>query len=153
MSDLELDLGPLPIPTPPDTRSPDRRRTDRQREAVENGVHPLALVDPQVRIHPDADRTANRGDGRNLPLRCGSCIHRINLGYHAGSYPKCTAPRGVGADEYEAHSPRLVTHSAATDVRAWWPACTEYSPGDTAVSRDAARWIPDDTPPAKEDHA
>lgn len=131
-------------PTPPDPRSADQRRTDRQAAAVANGVHPLALVDPRVRMHEDADRTANRGDGRSLPLRCGSCIHRrpCTDQYTGKSWPKCFAPRGMSAEQYETTQPRLIRHSAATDVRAWWPACTDYSPGDPALSPDAARWVP-----------
>lgn len=36
------------------------------------------------------------------------------------------------------------THSTASDVRAWWPACVDYSPGDPGMSRDAATWAPQD---------
>ena len=44
---------------------------------------------------------------------CGTCTHRILRGRHS-TYPKCD--RGP------------ITNGAATDVRAWWPACTRWEP-------------------------
>lgn len=114
-----------------DNRSTDQRRTDRQAGAIRAGVHPLALVfGATVVMHPGADRTATRGDGPRLPLRCGTCRYRFGV-RHASTYPKCGARDGA-----------RVTRGPATDVRAWWPACLDYSPGDPALSPDAARWIP-----------
>lgn len=43
---------------------------------------------------------------------CGTCVHRQLVGHHGRSYPKCD----VGP----------VTHGSATDVRAWWPACSRF---------------------------
>ena len=42
---------------------------------------------------------------------------------------------------YVTDGPRI-SGSVATDVRAWWPACPEYTPGDR-LSDDAARHIPE----------
>lgn len=42
---------------------------------------------------------------------CGTCVHRIARGF-----PKCA----IGPQ----------SHSASTDVRAWWPACQEWEPAD-----------------------
>lgn len=114
-----------PPPVPDETgMSADQRRTRRQADAVAAGCHPLALVFPdRVWMHPDADRTADRSDPPNLPLRCGSCIWRQSI-QRANAYPKCFAQDGA-----------RFSHSAATDVRAWWPACTEYSAGDTTRRR------------------
>lgn len=138
MDDLALfDAAPFTVApaeeVPAEKLSADRRRTVRQAAAVARGVHPLALVFGAIAVpmHPNADRTANAGDARNLPLRCGSCRFRQMLSAGNRSVPKC------------AHRAENATHSAATDVRAWWPACTNYSAGDTAVSDDAARWIPE----------
>jgi hypothetical protein len=36
-----------------------------------------------------------------------------------------------------------VAHSASSDVRAWWPGCSDHEFGDPAVSDDAARWTPE----------
>lgn len=101
--------------------SPDRRRTIRQADAITRGVHPLGLVFPRVRMHPDADRAVARSDARGLPLTCGTCVFRKLL--HSGdrAYPKCT------------RKPAFQTHSAATDIRAWWPACTAYEGADDAA--------------------
>lgn len=66
---------------------------------------------------------------------CGDCARRVLLGYHRRTYPKC--------EEHE------VTHGAATDVRAWWPACERFvpsAPDPLLKSPDAARWIPEDAP-------
>jgi len=69
-------------------------------------------------------------------------------GYYA--YPKCCLPGPVrvyrkSADgwrwEVVEGAPRA-THGAASDVRAWWPACPDYSPGDRGLSDDATRSLP-----------
>jgi len=141
MSEALFDMAPIAPPPPPEKESADRRRTRRQAEAVQRGVHPLALMFAGVRMHPEADRSAASSDGRYLPYRCGSCRFREVALYHNRSYGKCFWFRGdqpKTADGY----PR-VSHSAASDVRAWWPACTDYEPGDNQLSPDAARWIPE----------
>lgn len=90
-------------------RSPDQRRTDRQAEAIRRGQHPLAVaLGRSIPLHPDADRDASSTDNPRLPLRCGTCTFR-----GVSRYPKCW------------HSDR-VTAGPGTDVRAWWPACTDY---------------------------
>jgi hypothetical protein len=110
-------FGPEPDAAPPAARlSPDRRRTLRQRAAVEGGAHPLALVlGTRIRRHEDEARA------------CGNCRFRELLMYRGATYPKCVLANpsrqlGVGR----------LTHGAATDVRRWWPACTdhEYPAGD-----------------------
>lgn len=97
-----------PSSTRPDV-SDDRRRTIRQAADVKAGRHPL-MTGP---LHPQADRHAHRDDGKNLPFRCGSCVHRVDVGW-----PKCDLT--------------TMTASVASDVRAWWPACPKYSPKDGA---------------------
>lgn len=133
-----MDAVVVPIPK---SLSPDRRRTLRQAEAIARGLHPLALVFPWVRMLPTADRSAQASDGKSLPERCGSCRLRQVFSYHNRSYAKCLAPDSASAAEYERQPPRM-SHSSASDVRAWWPACTSYEPGDPALSPDAARSIP-----------
>lgn len=112
----------LPIPglpaaperPPADNRTRDRARTARQRRDVAAGRHPLT-------------------GGKTFPDRgtCGTCIHRIRVTWHVKRYPKCDA----------AGTP---THGAATDVRAWWPACSQHEPrptdppGDRPVSHTIA---------------
>lgn len=51
------------------------------------------------------------------PLRCGSCVHRRHLGGHARAYPK-----GVSGCRVR------VTYAETSDVRGWWPACTDRAP-------------------------
>lgn len=110
---LPLDLPePTTPPAAPEPASRARRRTARVRRAVAAGVHPLALVDPSVRMHPGADRDAGPGDRAAGHLRCGTCAHRQPNSF---AYPKCV----LGPD----------SHCTATDVRAWWPACTRYEMG------------------------
>lgn len=67
-----------------------------------------------LRQRADVDRGVHPlmgGETRPELGTCGSCANRVKS--HLG-FPKCE----VG--------PR--THSASTDVRAWWPACGQYSP-------------------------
>lgn len=111
--------------------SADRRRTQRQAANVAAGIHPLTggVLHPLASRHRDAD--APKDD----PFTCGSCWFRDVLRYHGRSYAKCTADDG-----------RHISHSAATDVRAWWPACPRYSPSGR-ISDDAARSIPERTAP------
>lgn len=122
MSDALFDLDPADVraPDPGEDLSPDRRRTIRQAEALTRGVHPLALaVGWRIRLHPDAAPA----DDRKAPgLRCGGCRLREVIGHHSRSYPKCTHGDG-----------RRISHGAATDVRGWWPACTDYEPGDPEI--------------------
>ena len=111
-----FDVEPVPAPPPAEKLSPDRRRTQRQRQVIAAGRHPLSLLFPWVRLWTGTDRT------------CGDCRFRVLLG-HSRTYPKCTAGDGW---------PRA-SHGAATDVRAWWPACTDHEYGDPKLSPDAAR--------------
>lgn len=112
----EVDLfGEAVEPERPDRtsgsgRSDGARRTERQAQLIKLGQHPL-MSGP---LHPDADRSAHRTDGKSLPFRCGSCVHRITVGAGSKSYPKCDLTS--------------MSHSEASDVRAWWPACPSYEP-------------------------
>ena len=112
MSDLELfHVEQVAAPEPTEKLSADRRRTLRQKAAVASGVHPLM-----------------GGKARPELGTCGGCAHRLVLGYHNRSWPKCELAG--------------ITHGAGTDCRAWWPACGRYEPGD-GISDDAARWTPE----------
>jgi hypothetical protein len=112
----DLEPVPLPEPEPVEKLSADRRRTLRQHADVERGRHPL--TGGRLAADPDA--------------KCGNCAHRHVYGHHDRSYPKCTYGDGM---------PRA-THSAASDVRAWWPGCTDHEWGDPKLSPDAARCRP-----------
>jgi hypothetical protein len=103
-----------------------RRLTMRQAEAIAAGRHPLTGGP----LHELASRHRDATSPKSDPFTCGSCWFREVMPYHNKSYAKC----------WQADSKR-VTHSAATDVRAWWPACRNYSPSDN-LSPDAARYIP-----------
>jgi hypothetical protein len=112
----------------PEKLSPDRARTERQRLAIAAGRHPLDAVFP-TRRHPDTIRKAyERTDERGRPLTCGTCSHRELMGAGNRTVAKCTATRHAGEHDSRTVMPRA-TGSAASDVRAWWPACTEYSGG------------------------
>ncbi len=112
MNDLELFHVDAPAaPEPGPDLSADQRRTLRQKADVERGRHPLRR---QSCTFPDAGT-------------CGECAYRVVLRYHGRSYAKCEQAE--------------MTHGAASDCRAWWPACDRYEPGDR-ISDDAARWTP-----------
>lgn len=91
--------------------SADASRTVRQRLAIAAGAHPLSLVVP-LALHPQAPTDATRDDPPGRPFTCGTCTNRVAYGY-----PKCVAD-----------GRRRISHGAATDCRAWWPACTDYDP-------------------------
>lgn len=111
--------------------SADRRRTLRQAENIADGIHPLTGGPLHSLASVYRDAAAPKDD----PFTCGSCYFRASLRYHNGTYAKCVL--GATTDKPGPY----VTHSAATDVRAWWPACRDYSPSDR-LSSDAARYIP-----------
>lgn len=105
-----------------------RRRTLRQAEAIARGGHPLALVFPSIRVHPDADgRNATRDNAGERPLRCGTCRFRTPIGGHARDYQKCKWPN---PDAYLYSELPRVSASAATDIRSWWPACIDHQLGE-----------------------
>lgn len=143
MADQTLfDATPYAVepPAPPAKLSPDRARTLRQTAALAAGRHPLQpIAGHLLRLHPEAaphdDRTA---PGR----RCGNCWHRHVLPWHNRTWPKCTYGVANPTDTADGSHPRI-SHSAASDCRAWWPACTDHSYGDPGVSDDAARWVPE----------
>lgn len=116
--------------------SADRRRTLRQAEHIAAGIHPLT----RGPLHELASRHRDAASPKSDPFTCGSCWFREVIGHHNRSYPKCTF--GLTNEmKYITASPRI-SASAATDVRAWWPACRDYSPSDH-LSSDAARSIPE----------
>lgn len=128
------------LPTLPKV-SAQRRRTVRQHQAAANGVHPLGLaLGYPIAMHPDAPRDRT-GDGP----RCGTCWYRKLLRYHHRKYPKCLFDVENETDQRPGLAHR-VSHGPGTDVRAWWPACVDYSLGDPRVSPDAARYIPGAAP-------
>lgn len=135
-------LRVAPDPNEPKLTYGERQRR-RQAALIANGYHPLAgPLRNRLRLHPDTDRAQRREDPQSGPT-CGTCAFRVLLGGHAKPYPKCvfgtfttpitdeqrrTFPLLLGrtpAGAVHTHQPR-VTASDATDVRAWWPACTDY---------------------------
>jgi hypothetical protein len=103
----------VPEQEPIEKLSADRRRTLRQKADVSVGRHPLT-----------------RGKARPDLGTCGDCRFRVIYSRFPRIYPKCVGHGGI----YD-------TRSAASDVRAWWPACERFEPGDP-ISDDAARWTP-----------
>lgn len=100
----------------PEKLSADRSRTLRQIAAIGGGSHPLALVVAGIRRHPETVGGAYaKGDPKDRPFTCGTCVHRESLRYHDGSYPKCVF--GDGA---------RISHGSGTDTRSYWPACTDW---------------------------
>ena len=138
MSGTLFDAAPFEVPPaePAVRLSPDRRRTQRQAEALAARTHPLsAALGYQIRLHEHAAPADDRAaDGR----RCGNCRWRQLRDDTARRWPKCW-----WRDDNDGSPPR-VTGGPGTDVRAWWPACREHDYGDTRLSPDAARWVPEE---------
>lgn len=94
-----MTLVPLPfcppLPEPVEMpRSPQRRRTIRQRLLIGAGVHPATR-------RPTIEGTECRG-----------CSHLVLVDHHGRRYWKCDR-HTLG-----------ITHGPATDVRLSWPGCT-----------------------------
>lgn len=124
-----FDIAPywvVPAVEPGERVSSGRRRTIRQHRDIAAGRHPLTGGP----LHPDA-APAEPADAAGR--RCGNCRFRraTNWGT-ARSYPKCW----YGHDGDLSHPPPRYSHSEATDVRAFWPACAdhEYPPEEGATS-------------------
>jgi hypothetical protein len=105
--------------------SGDARRILRQEQAMLHGQHPLAVaLKTSIPLHPDApaDPLDRNADG----ARCGGC--RFRGPHNAGTahtFTKCWwQPSKPGP------KPRI-SRGAGTDIRAWWPACTDYAPRET----------------------
>jgi hypothetical protein len=94
MEERLFDVEPV---DPPELESvsADRRLTRRNREHLDNGVHPATF------------RPVLVGWG----FTCGDCAYLRRYRYHARSYVKCAEHR-LGE-----------SHSSASDVRVGWPAC------------------------------
>lgn len=123
-------------PPPAEGLSADQRRTRRQAADIAAGRHPLTGGPLHLYASRNRDATAPKDD----PFTCGSCWFRQVLPYHGGRYPKCLFGVENRTDTAAGKAPRL-TDGAGSDVRAWWPACPDYSPS-ARVSGDAARYVP-----------
>jgi hypothetical protein len=114
-------------------RTAGERLRFRQAARITAGMHPLSLQRP-IPLHPDAPRDAAKDDGGTYP-RCGTCRFRWTVGGGAQSYPKCTfgrVSRYLTADRLLVTPGPRESHGPATDVRAWWPACIDYSPAEAS---------------------
>lgn len=107
----ELDLGidPLPPPAPAPPTGGGRRAGRRDRDGLSDGQ--------RLTRRQHADIAAGKHPLTGEPARpdlgtCGGCIHRV-LEWR---YPNCDHPETPS------------TRSAATDVRAFWPACHRFTP-------------------------
>lgn len=144
-TDALFDATPWEVAAPASSDpslSADRRRTLRQREAIDAGRHPLT----KGPLHPFASpETAQPDNPKGQPYTCGSCRFREVISHHNRSYPKCVRDLWLG-DGHDGDTTlseaRNVSHGASTDVRAWWCACVGYEAGDQSLSSDAARSIP-----------
>jgi hypothetical protein len=112
----------IAVEAPADMTAGERLRI-RQAARIRAGMHPLSIGGSLIRLHPDAPREAHKDDGGTYP-RCGSCTYREVIGgAHESRFPKCL----FGYDGRRWSSAGRATNSAATDVRAWWPACADYA--------------------------
>lgn len=135
--DEPLFPGYEPPPTEPEPElSAGQRLTLRQANDIAEGRHPLT----RGRLHSLASRHRDASAPKDDPFTCGSCYFRQVVKYRGKSYPKCVFdPRRDADDTLDMYA--RISHSTASDVRAWWPACPDYSPSDR-ISPDAARSIP-----------
>lgn len=129
-----FDMDPVPAAAeePKPRLGTDASRTIRQAQAMANGRHPLALVHgAPLRLHPDAPQV---GDRKAPGPRCGTCIFSGRNGW---GYIKCSRGQSgeIGTPSFR-RGP-YETHGAATDIRAWWPACTFFEAPQPAEAATA----------------
>lgn len=103
-----------------------QRLKARQQEKIRAGEHPLSWVGEVARRVP----LAPEGTGT-----CGTCALKLRPHNRGRAYPKCSGgtfrvPAGAGFREVWPRAAR----SEATDVRAWWPACTSYESREAVQS-------------------
>jgi hypothetical protein len=80
----------------------DARRTERARELLAAGIHPLTRLPLHVNAAPP--------DRVSPGLRCRDCSHRYLANNPHGDYWKCDQAAHQGGSE-------------ASDCRGWWSAC------------------------------
>lgn len=114
-----MDDALFPIPDGARVEKADSPRTlaERQMAKMRRGLHPLSMPGRLViRLHKDAPPPE---DLRAPGPRCGSCRFRqLVQAENWRTYPKCAKPGRSS----------ILTHSNATDVKNWFPACHEYEP-------------------------
>jgi hypothetical protein len=94
------------------------KRTRRQRFLLDLGYHPLAPV-VRYRVLRTRVDAPPPGDRKAPGPRCGSCKWLGPL-YEGAPGKRCWINNG-----------ERVTSGSATEVRAWWPACEEFTQAGT----------------------
>ena len=93
--------------------SPAQRRTQRQHQAVEDGLNPLTMQ-PQ---HQQAPNDCSAKDRHLRRYTCGTCAFLLVLNTGRGRTLKCGYADG-----------QRISYGPATAIRGWWPACQQYEP-------------------------
>ncbi len=88
----------------------DARRTRNQADLIARRINPGT----RLPLHSEA-ATGRTGDG----LRCADCAHLYRTGAGNSEFLKCEQ-----AGVYNSRG------SWGPDMRAWWPACNRYEPGE-----------------------
>lgn len=130
--------GGLPVRPEPEAAAPTtaaERRGARHAAVFAAGYHPIT----KERLHEAA---APPDDPDSPGRRCGNCAFRRPQPRRGRSFTKCLHPGARGADELATLGYPFASRSATTDVKPDWPACDLHSPGDPALSPDAARYLP-----------
>lgn len=108
---------------------PDFGITARAAVRIGLGMHPLENVATGLRLHEDA---CSDVEDRTTGPRCKGCVFAVAVRWHGKPFRKCSFGRPPGRSLDDA--PRA-THSETTDLRLWWPACTDYQPTDPSTTR------------------
>lgn len=126
------------VPSPLEPKlTPGERLRRQQAGRIAVGLHPLSYAGAIIHLHPDAGRPLAKGEGDPDAPTCGSCAFRVLRGGAARDFPKCLygrVEREIPPERRRKHGPTKVilepraTRGQASDVRAWWPACTTYQP-------------------------
>jgi hypothetical protein len=123
-----FDMDPVAAAEPESKLSDGRRRTLRQFAELLTGTHPVT----HLPLHPDAPPADDR---KAAGPRCGGCAFIVR---NERDYLKCIQGRTgeIGTPTFRGGP--YETHGAASDLRAWFPACLRFEPREPAETTGAA---------------
>lgn len=119
---FDVPAGARTVPEPAEKLSRTAQQHRKGARRIGAGVHPLGHP---IYLHPDAPRDLDYQESKRSTAagpRCGTCRFRELLGHHNRAYPKCMLPTVIGGRTV---FPRN-TGCEASDIAAWWPACTSW---------------------------
>lgn len=133
MTDTLFDAEPMrTLPVEPEKLTAGEKLRRRQAARIDSGLHPLSMNGAIIRLL-DGPRPLDKGQASHAgPYKsCGDCVFRQQASGGNRAFPKCafgahTVARTWGGQSHVTTEYPRASHSEASDVRAWWPACVDF---------------------------